>query len=144
MQKISLIIPSYNNLKHLKNAYNSIKKHAPTAEIVLLDDGSTDGTWDWITEIADTDDKIIKIRSGTRIGHTILYDVGIREATNEIIGILHADMILGPLYLENMIKHLRHGKVVCTTRIELPLHPEGRDTGIYNRRFYINTRHFIH
>jgi glycosyltransferase involved in cell wall biosynthesis len=124
---ISLVIPSYNNLKHLKNAYTSIKKHAPEAEIVLLDDGSTDGTWDWITEVSKTDNKIIKIRWTTRVGHTILYDVGIREATNEIVGILHADMILGPHYVENMIKHLRRGKVVCATRVEPPLHPEGNE-----------------
>jgi glycosyltransferase involved in cell wall biosynthesis len=127
MQKISLIIPSYNNLKHLKNVYASIKKHAPEAEIVLLDDGSTDGTWDWITEVSKTDDKIIKIRWSTRVGHTILYDIGMREATNEIVGILHADMILGPHYAENMIKHLQKGKVVCATRIEPPLHPEGKE-----------------
>ena len=50
---ISLIIPSYNNLQHLKNAYNSIKKHAPQSEVILLDDGSTDGTWEWIWELAE-------------------------------------------------------------------------------------------
>ena len=47
---ISLIIPSYNNLRHLKNVYASIQKHAPEAEVVLLDDGSTDGTWEWIQQ----------------------------------------------------------------------------------------------
>lgn len=124
---ISFIIPSYNNLKHLKNVYASIKKHAPSTEIVLLDDASTDGTWDWICEVAKSDDKIIKIRWTTRVGHTILYDVGIRYANNDIVGILHADMILGPNYVENVLKHLKPGVVVCGTRIEPPLHPEGME-----------------
>jgi glycosyltransferase involved in cell wall biosynthesis len=119
---ISFIIPSYNNLQHLKNVYASIQKHAPAAEIVLLDDGSTDGTWDWIQQ-----QDCISYRSEERIGHTILYDTGIDLATNEIVGILHADMILGPSYIENMIKHLQPGKVVCATRIEPPLHPEGKE-----------------
>ena len=119
---ISLIIPSYNNLKHLKNVYTSVKKHAAAAEVILLDDGSTDGTWEWIQQ-----QDCIKYRSETRVGHTILYDKGIELATNDIVGILHADMILGPHYIENMIKHLRPGKVVCSTRIEPPLHPEGRE-----------------
>lgn len=44
MKNISFIIPSYNNLQHLKNVYASIQKHAPDAEVVLLDDGSTDDT----------------------------------------------------------------------------------------------------
>lgn len=120
---ISFIIPSYNNLQHLKNVYASIKKHAPEAEIVLLDDGSTDGTWDWICAEAEG----IHYRSLERVGHTILYDKGIELATNEIVGILHADMIIGPNYIENMTKHLFPGSVVCATRIEPPLHPPGKE-----------------
>jgi glycosyltransferase involved in cell wall biosynthesis len=119
---ISFIIPSYNNLQHLKNVYASIQKHAPQAEVILLDDGSTDGTQDWIQQ-----QDCIKYRSEERVGHTILYDKGIDMAANEIVGILHADMILGPNYIENMIKHLSPGKIVCATRIEPPLHPEGKE-----------------
>lgn len=119
---LSLIIPSYNNLKHLKNVYASIQKHAPQAEVILLDDGSNDGTWEWIQQ-----QNCIKYKSEERIGHTILYDKGIELATNEIVGILHADMIIGPNYTENLIKHLKPGKVVCATRIEPPLHPEGKE-----------------
>lgn len=120
---ISFIIPSYNNLQHLKNVYASIKKHAPQAEVILLDDGSTDGTWEWIC--AEVEGQ--SYRSPERVGHTILYDKGIEMATNDIVGILHADMIIGPNYVENLVKHLQKGKVVCATRIEPPLHPPGKE-----------------
>ena len=119
---ITLVIPSYNNLRHLKNVYASIQKHAPAAEVILLDDGSTDGSWEWIQQ-----QDCGSFRSEDRVGHTILYDKGIDLATNDIVGILHADMIIGPLYIENMLKHLQPGKVVCATRIEPPLHPEGKE-----------------
>jgi len=119
---ISFIIPSYNNLQHLKNVYASIQKHEPEAEVVLLDDGSTDGTWEWIQQ-----QDCIKYRSEERIGHTILYDKGIELATNKIVGILHADMIVGPNYVKNLLKHLKPLTVVCGTRIEPPLHPEGKE-----------------
>lgn len=124
---ISLIIPSYNNLNHLQNAYNSIKKHAPEAEIILLDDGSTDGTWEWIQR-----QDCIKFKSDDRIGHTILYDKGIELATNKIVGILHADMIIGPNYIKNLLKHLKPKTVICATRIEPPLHPPGKEKIIHN------------
>jgi glycosyltransferase involved in cell wall biosynthesis len=120
--KISLIIPSYNNLQHLKNAYNSIQKHTPKSEVILLDDGSTDGTWEWIQQ-----QDCVAYRSEERVGHTILYDVGIEMASNDVVGILHADMIIGPNYVENLLKHLKPGTVVCATRIEPPLHPEGKE-----------------
>ena len=125
---ISIIIPSHNNLKHLKNVYTSIIKHAPGVELILLDDGSTDGTWEWMQTVETLPNNKTRIfRSKERVGHTILYDVGIDMATNDIVGILHADMIIGPKYVENMLKHLEPGKVVCATRIEPPLHPEGKE-----------------
>jgi glycosyltransferase involved in cell wall biosynthesis len=119
---ISFIIPSYNNLQHLKNVYASIQKHEPEAEVVLLDDGSTDGTWEWIQQ-----QNCIKYKSNERVGHTILYDKGIELATNNIVGILHADMIVGPNYVKNLLKHLKPRTVVCGTRIEPPLHPAGKE-----------------
>ena len=119
---ISFVIPSYNNLEHLKNIYTSIKKHASEAEIILLDDGSNDSTWEWIQQL-----DCVKYKSEKRVGHTILYDKGIELATNDIVGILHADMIIGPNYIQNILKHLKPGKVVCATRIEPPLHPEGKE-----------------
>jgi glycosyltransferase involved in cell wall biosynthesis len=128
---ITLIIPSYNNLRHLKNAYNSIKKHAADCMIIMLDDGSTDGTIEWLTNL--NDDNITAVyRSTKRVGHTILYDKGVELAQTEIVGILHADMIIGPNYIENMIKNLSPGKVVCATRIEPPLHPPGKEKIIQN------------
>ena len=124
---VSLVIPGYNNLRHLKNVYASVKKHAPYAELVLLDDGSTDGTWEWIQQ-----QDCIGYRSEERVGHTVLYDKGIELATGEVVGILHADMMIGPNYIENLLKHLKKGTVVCATRIEPPLHPEGNEKIIRN------------
>jgi glycosyltransferase involved in cell wall biosynthesis len=122
---ITLIIPTYNNLKHIKNAYVSIRKHYPEVELVILDDGSTDETRRWLEDLDDSN--VLKYRSQERVGHTILYDIGIEMASNEVVGILHADMVLGPNYIKNVLKHLKRGKVVCATRIEPPLHPEGKE-----------------
>lgn len=125
-EQVTLVIPSSNNLRHLKNAYTSVKTHASNCKIVMLDDGSTDGTTEWLTSLSD--DNITAIyRSSERVGHTVLYDKGIELAETEVVGIMHADMILGPNYLENMLKHLNKETVVCATRIEPPLHPAGRE-----------------
>ena len=80
---ISLIIPSYNNLEHLKNAYNSVRKHyTDKVELILIDDGSDDGTFEWLQSLKDPNSIIW--REEKRIGHTILYDRGISKATNDI------------------------------------------------------------
>ena len=127
---ITLVIPAHNNLRHLKNAYASIKKHAPEASLIMIDDALTDGTWEWLESLEDDKLRILKVDE--RKGHTILYDVGIGMAETEIVGIMHADMIMGPNYIENVLKHLHRGKVVCGTRIEPPLHPAGPEKIIQN------------
>lgn len=132
MDKITLVIPSYDNLKHLKNAYVSIRKHYPKVNLVLLDDGSNDGTWEWLNSLIKTDLYLIIYKSEERVGHTILYDKGIGLAKTDIVGILHADMLVGPNYIENLLKHLKPQTVVCATRIEPPLHPEGKEKIIRN------------
>ena len=122
---ISLIIPSYNTDKHLINTYNSVRKYYKDVEMVIINDGSKDKTFEWLDNLEDKN--VIKINSKERKGHTFFYDEGMKKATNEIVGILHSDMIIGPDYIENMLKHLERGKVVCATRIEPPIHPAGKE-----------------
>jgi len=124
--KISFIIPSRNNLKYLKQAVQSIEEHYDTQhDIVLLDDASTDGTWDWIQSLQG--DHFIKYRNEgpERQGHTILYDKGVDISTTQAFSILHADMVVAPGYVENLLKHLKSKTVVAATRVEPPLHPPG-------------------
>ena len=132
VNNVTLVIPTYNNLQHIKNAYTSIRKYYPKLELVLLDDGSNDGTYEWLQSTQREDSNVVLHRSEERVGHTILYDLGIEMANNEIVGIIHADMIVTENYLENLLKHLDKGKVVCATRIEPPLHPPGNEKIIQN------------
>ena len=122
---ISLIIPSYNTLNHLKNTYESVRKYYTDIEMVIINDGSEDGTSEWLESLEDKN--VIKINSKERKGHTYFYDEGMKQATNEIVSILHSDMVIGPNYLENQLKHLKKGTVVCATRIEPPIHPAGKE-----------------
>jgi glycosyltransferase involved in cell wall biosynthesis len=124
--RITFIIPSRNNLKYLQQAVNSITEcYGNSHDIVLLDDASTDGTWDWIRSLEG--EHITKYRNNgsDRVGHTILYDRGVELCKTEVFSILHADMITTPNHVENSLKHLRRGVVVSATRIEPPLHPPG-------------------
>ena len=126
----TVIIPSYNTLGHLKNTYRSIKKYAPNVPMIIVDDASEDGTDIWLNNL--NDDKLTVIIDKERKGHTYWYDEGMRRAKTDIVSILHSDMIIGPNYFENMLKHLEKGKVVCATRIEPPIHPAGLEKHVQN------------
>jgi GT2 family glycosyltransferase len=129
MSEISFVIPSYNNLRYLKNVYRSIRTHCGDErhEIIVLDDASTDGTIEWLRSLKDQNLTIWTNDTGERYGHTITYNIGVRIAKNPIFSILHADMFVGPNYVKNILKHLDRGKVVSATRIEPPLHPSGKE-----------------
>ena len=53
---MSFISPSRNNITYLKWMYNSIRKNLGYRhEILLADDCSQDGTWEWLQDIQKTD-----------------------------------------------------------------------------------------
>lgn len=134
---ISFIIPSRNNLPYLKLAVGSIRQWYPEYEIIVLDDDSSDGTQAWLEELTKNDkNTVMYCHKGRQIGHTVLYDIGVGLARNEIFSIFHADMICGPNYVENLLKHLQPKGVVSATRIEPPLHPAGKEKIVQNFGIY--------
>ena len=129
MKPISFIIPSRNNLKYLKQAYNSIRKNQSVEhEICIADDASTDGTSEWVLAQMKRD-KWLKLhinKGPDRLGHTILYDTLVNDySTLDRVMIFHADMYLTPDSDKEIDKYLKEGVVVSVTRIEPPLHPDG-------------------
>ena len=48
MSDISIIIPTYNRLWSLPQAVQSCRSTGCSVEIIVVDDGSTDGTWEWV------------------------------------------------------------------------------------------------
>jgi len=124
--KISFIIPSRNNKIYLQQAVNSILEcYGTEHDLVLLDDASNDGTWEWIQLLEG--EHFIKYRNEgpERVGHTILYDKGVELSKTEVFTIFHADMITTKNHIPNLLKHLKPQTVVAATRIEPPLHPPG-------------------
>jgi glycosyltransferase involved in cell wall biosynthesis len=136
LKDISVVIPSYNNLEYLKLIYNSVRKISKDIEVILFDDGGTDGTKDWMVSLNDTNTIVHLLQN--RIGHTILYDRGFKEASGKIIGILHADMIVHTNFFDNILKHINEGNVVCGTCVEPPLHPPGKEKHIFDAGLYPN------
>ena len=149
-QSVTFIIPCRNNLVYLKQALNSIQKHyGEYHKIVILDDASNDGTWEWIQSINKPNTKIYRNEGPDRVGHTVLYDKGIQLAETPIVTILHSDMIVTENYVGNMLKNLKPLSVVSATRIEPPLHPPGpekyvMDFGLEVNEFSAKEEAFTH
>ena len=143
MKTISFVIPSRNNLTYLKWSYNSIRKNLGYRhEIMLADDFSSDGTWEWLQEVKkkDINVQIFKNEGPERKGIVYWYDFLCEKSTNDIVMFFHADMYACPNMDKEVVDKLMKGYVVTATRIEPPLHPKGpekivKDFGIEPESF---------
>lgn len=122
---ITFCIPSKNNLRYLKSCIPSIQKNSYYKnDIIVFIDQDNDGTEDWlrhqnITYIINSDTKC------KGIGYA--YDAMFKAATTEYVLAFHADMILGKNADLNLLKHYTDKTIICSTRIEPPLHPPSID-----------------
>lgn len=110
-KKASIVIPILNRVKYIGNAIEKVQKGTfPDFEMIIVDNGSTDGTVDLVKSIAAKDDRIRLIHGkGGSIASAL--NEGIRAARGKYICQLDSDDEYTPDCLEMMIGHLEsHAK----------------------------------
>ena len=145
MEKITFCIPSKNNLRYLKTCIPSIRKNAykKDHDIIIFVDSDNDGTIKWLKENQEIYkyQYIINPELGIKLyGIGKAYDYCIEKSNTDIFMIFHADMMLGKDADLKAFNKLSSKKVVCSTRIEPPLHPNAgekilQDFGIWPEDF---------
>lgn len=86
---ISVIIPLYNKSRHIRRSINSVlAQTVPPHEIIIVDDGSTDGGGNIVRAFADSRIRLIRQSNS---GECAARNRGIREASGELIAFLDAD-----------------------------------------------------
>ena len=115
MKKISVVIPMYceeevvdicykrvvNNLKKLSDKYNY--------EIIFINDGSKDSTFEILKKIASNDDNVKIISFSRNFGHQAAVTAGIRNVTGDAVIIMDADLQDPPELFEGMIEKWENG-----------------------------------
>jgi len=121
MKKVSIIVPCYNSEEYLDIAIKSLVNQTyKNIEIILLNDGSTDGTLDIMKSY---DDKRIVIidKKNTGIGDT--RNTGIHKSSGDYIMFLDSDDYYEEDTIENMVKVL-----------------EEQDADMVVSNYYLNTQ----
>lgn len=116
---ISFIITNFNTKKYTKFVYDSIRKNLGYVhEIVMLDDGSVDGTWELLQELKSHDHNMIIHKNEKNIGIAYSYNKMVELASNEIICMLHSDMYVPPKFDEIMLKYMKEYDFITPLRVE--------------------------
>jgi glycosyltransferase involved in cell wall biosynthesis len=101
---VSVIIPTFNRARTIERAVNSVLDQSwKQIEVIIVDDGSTDGT---VQLLAKYENKIRIIRQ-TNQGASAARNAGIKAATGEIISFLDSDDSWLPEKTERQVKLLR-------------------------------------
>jgi lipopolysaccharide heptosyltransferase III len=109
---ISIVIPLYNQLKYTKLCMESLRSTLTMpAEIILVDNASTDGTADYLRTLS-----WVKIISNAEnLGFAGGCNTGIRAASGEWIVVLNNDVIVSPGWLEGMLEAANYWKLQIVT-----------------------------
>lgn len=115
--KISVIVPLYNHENYIVEALTSLYNQTfKDFEIILVDDGSTDDSFEkatsFITTIKDPIPTLMIQHKGNK-GIAQVRNTGIKQARGELIAFLSSDDIWKPNFLERMIPHVGKGIAFC-------------------------------
>ncbi|MDJ0633174.1 MAG: glycosyltransferase family 2 protein [Xenococcaceae cyanobacterium MO_188.B29] len=97
--KFTIIITTYNRLSLLKRAVESALNQTIACEVVVADDGSNDGTEEYIESLGD---RVVYHRNSVNIGHSATVNAGINAAQGDWIKLLDDDDYLAPNCIEKL------------------------------------------
>ena len=101
--QVSFVIPLYNNLALTQAMVASLQASLPaglTHEIILVDDGSADGTRAWLATLPAPFRIVLNERN---LGYAAANNRGAGLARGELLALLNNDLVLSPGWLEPML-----------------------------------------
>lgn len=112
-KSISLVIPCFNEEEVLPELRRRLRELAAQyscpVEVVLVDDGSRDRTWELLREYSSQDGFIKAVRLSRNFGHQTAITCGLDQTRGEVVVILDADLQDPPELIPDMIAEWRDG-----------------------------------
>ena len=120
---LSICVPVYNereNLPLLHEAIaNVIDANGIAAELILVDDGSTDGSWEAIELLVQKDPRVRGLKFKFNCGETAASDAGLRAARGKYVMTMDADLQNDPKDIPAFLNALETGvDCVCGSRVD--------------------------
>jgi len=117
--KALIIIPTYDERDNIGELLDSVFRHLPSADVLIVDDGSPDGTGDIVAARGEGDKRLHLLRRPAKAGLGTAYIAGFHWALardyDTIIG-MDADFSHDPAYLPQFVEQSRHYDLVIGSR----------------------------
>lgn len=106
--KLSIVIPVYNECATVRELYESVRAVAIDKEIIFVDDGSTDGSREILTGLADDTTRIFL--HDRNMGKGAALRTGFSHVTGDIVVVQDADLEYDPAQYSKLIQPILEGK----------------------------------
>jgi len=105
-EKVSVVIPVYNTENYLTECIKSVRAQTyPNLEILLINDGSTDGSLNICRWYASQDDRI-RVIDQPNSGVSMARNAGIEASTGEYITFIDSDDMVAPQYCQHLVEKM--------------------------------------
>ena len=110
---LSVIIPLFNEADSLPELYKELREVllplGDTYELIFVDDGSTDGSFDVLRTLHAQDARVVALRFRRNRGKASALMAGFRQATGQVLFTLDADLQDDPSEIPRFLKKLEEG-----------------------------------
>ncbi|MBR5292586.1 MAG: glycosyltransferase family 2 protein [Clostridia bacterium] len=112
-KKLSLVVPVFNEQEVMPESFRRTRDAMETIgypyEIIYIDDGSRDGTWDILCQIAAENPQVTALRFSRNFGHQPAVTAGMDAAEGDAVIIMDADLQDPPEVIADMVKAWEQG-----------------------------------
>jgi glycosyltransferase involved in cell wall biosynthesis len=166
---VSIVIPVFNEVENLELLYRQIEGALAhwdkSYELILVDDGSRDGSFAIMQKLSEIDDRVVVIRLRRNFGQTAAFSAGFDHARGEVIVTMDGDLQNDPADIPRLLAMIDQGyDIVSGWRVNrqdklmtrrlpsqvanaliskitgVPLHDYGCSLKAYRREVIENTR----
>ncbi|MBI5219671.1 MAG: glycosyltransferase family 2 protein [Bacteroidia bacterium] len=118
MKEISIVIPVYNSQGNLKELNRQIRDalQGVEYELILVNDGSTDNSWDIIKELVKNEKNITAVNLRKNFGQDNALMAGLKFVTGHYIVIMDDDLQHSPYDILTLYNKCREGYDICYAR----------------------------
>lgn len=113
MSRLSVVLPAYNEELMTAKACRTLKEilnhEGISYELVLVDDGSSDGTWNQIEQISEQDPNVTGVHFSRNFGKEAAIVAGLAQASGDAVAVMDCDLQHPPDTLVKMFRLWEQG-----------------------------------